>query len=120
VDLTEQMLVTANVFAAATARSRATLATKLRNDGKFFDRVEAGGGVLLQHYEQVMRWFSDNWPAAVPWPAGVLRLGGGATGRCRYEQDLRWFSDNWPAAVPWPAAVTRPGSGDGCRWCGAP
>lgn len=53
--------------------SRARLATLIANDGKFFDRVENGGGFTIRTYERALQWFSDHWPTEKPWPTEVPR-----------------------------------------------
>lgn len=56
------MLAVASVYCISADVSRSTLGRFIVNDGKFFDRIEAGGGCTLQTYEKVMKWFQANKP----------------------------------------------------------
>jgi len=49
-------------YCEITKKSPATIATKVMNDGKFFDRLEAGGSCTMRTYEKVMQWFILNTP----------------------------------------------------------
>lgn len=35
---------------------RATLATLLVNDGKFFDRIDDGGSMTIKTYQRILTW----------------------------------------------------------------
>ena len=72
-DLKATLLAVANSYCAATDMSKARLATLIANDGKFFDRIEAGGGFTVRTFETGMRWLSAHWPAEHAWPAGIQR-----------------------------------------------
>jgi hypothetical protein len=67
------LLTIAHAFGTATNRSLARVSTMVRNDGKFFDRLERGAGCTMATYEACMQWFADNWPEDAEWPTGVTR-----------------------------------------------
>ena len=71
----QQLLTLAATYAGATDRSRARVATMVRNCGHFFDRLESGSSCTVDTYLKVKQWFADNWPADTPWPAGVHHAG---------------------------------------------
>jgi hypothetical protein len=71
--LKSSLLNIAERHCLATGMSKARLATLIANDGKFFDRIEAGGGFTARTYERALQWFSTNWPDNAEWPAGVER-----------------------------------------------
>jgi len=71
--MTDSLLTLAERYSAATGMSQARLATLVRNDGKFFDRLRAGGGVLTHTYEASVRWFGERWPEGADWPAEIER-----------------------------------------------
>ena len=50
----------------------ATLGTYAAGDGKFFPRLSEGR-VTIRRAERVLQWFSDNWPAGLPWPDDIPR-----------------------------------------------
>ena len=69
--LKDQLLAVARAYTAATGRSLARVATIVRNDGKFFYRLAAGGDCGTGVYELCMAWFAAHWPVGAPWPDGV-------------------------------------------------
>lgn len=58
----EKLLQAADFYCERTGKSRATLATLVTNHGKFFDRIEGGGGCTVDTYEKVMSWIKENTP----------------------------------------------------------
>lgn len=74
-DYKTDLLAVARAFGNATSRSLARVSTMVRNDGKFFDRLERGAGCTMATYQICMQWFADNWPDAAAWPDGVARPG---------------------------------------------
>ena len=64
-DHTKEILKAASNYCDLTGLSRATVATKVMNDGKFFDRIEGGGGFTIQTYQKVKRWFQENSPKQI-------------------------------------------------------
>ncbi|HEX3065177.1 MAG TPA: hypothetical protein VHQ39_06830 [Dongiaceae bacterium] len=56
-DLTTHLLRSAEAYCRRTGLSKARLATIVINDGKFFDRVAAGGGLTVKTYEKFMAHF---------------------------------------------------------------
>lgn len=60
-------------FAASRQLSTARVATLAAGDWRFFDRVGAGASFTVRKYDEVMGWFSANWPEGAEWPAGVPR-----------------------------------------------
>lgn len=59
-DLKAELLAQAETYCATAKISRARLATLVANDGKFFDRIEAGGGFTVRMYERFMGYFHDH------------------------------------------------------------
>lgn len=55
--LKEQLLEAAETYCRRTGKSKARLATIVANDGKFFDRLEAGGDCTTGMYERFMAFF---------------------------------------------------------------
>lgn len=56
-----------------TGRSEATISTKIVGQARLFSRLKAGRGCNAHTYQNVMDWFSANWPADLEWPADVPR-----------------------------------------------
>lgn len=58
-DLTAQLLAKADAYCARTGLSKATLASKVARDGKFFDRIGRGSTLTVKMYERFMAFFAD-------------------------------------------------------------
>lgn len=72
-DYKADLLTVARAFGNATNRSLSRVSTMVRNDGKFFDRLDRGAGCTMATYEICMQWFANHWPDGVEWPSGVAR-----------------------------------------------
>lgn len=59
-DLKSELLVKAGSYCKTAKISRARLATLVANDGKFFDRIESGGGLTIRMYERFIAYFREN------------------------------------------------------------
>jgi len=74
----DQLRRNLNRCAAAFRRERdigsATLGRLAAGDWRFFDRLgEEGKTFTARKYDEIIQWFSDNWPANAVWPDGVAR-----------------------------------------------
>lgn len=72
-ELRSHLVTCANAYAAAAVLSLTTVGGRAANDWRFFDRVAAGAGFTVSKYDEVVGWFSANWPAETAWPADVPR-----------------------------------------------
>lgn len=59
-DLKSELLAQADEYCATARISKARLATLVANDGKFFDRIEGGGGLTIKMYERFLTYFRAN------------------------------------------------------------
>lgn len=61
-------MAAAAVWAQANGRSEATLATRVVNDGKLFDRLAEGRSCNVATAERFFRFFRDDtsWPSGMP------------------------------------------------------
>jgi hypothetical protein len=51
-----------------------TLSLRAHGDPPFFDKLQAKeGDFTFRKYDEVMQWFSTNWPEGAKWPGGVIR-----------------------------------------------
>lgn len=62
-DLKSELLTEADAYCETAKISRARLATLVANDGKFFDRIEGGGGLTIKMFERFKKFFEEH-PAA--------------------------------------------------------
>ena len=67
------ILTLARLYCEATGRSLSRVSTVVRNDGKFFRRLDEGAGCTMDTYGKCLRWFSEHWPEGTSWPDGVPR-----------------------------------------------
>ena len=60
--LKDHLLSAANKYCERSGMSKARLATRVANDGKFFVRLESGGGCTLETYERVIAYLDEHMP----------------------------------------------------------
>lgn len=72
-DYRSQLLAVAKAYASARDLSLARVSTLVRNDGKFFKRLEEGAGCTMETFQRTLEWFSSNWPSQATWPAETPR-----------------------------------------------
>lgn len=70
-DLKEHLLTCAASYCAATGLADSTVGRVVTADGRFFERLRDGKTFTVKKYDDVIRWFSANWPDAVVWPDNV-------------------------------------------------
>ena len=54
-------------------KSHWAISMRLFGKGDFFAKLIAGGDCRTATAERAIRWFSDNWPEDLQWPAGIDR-----------------------------------------------
>ena len=59
-------------FSAASSLSASTIARAAAGDWRFFERVQTRS-FTARKYDEVLRWFSSNWPDGAVWPEDVDR-----------------------------------------------
>ena len=59
-DLKQELISAAGAYCDQAGISKARLATIVANDGKFFERIEGGGGFTVSTFERFMAYFRDN------------------------------------------------------------
>jgi hypothetical protein len=72
-DYRAQLVTLVETYAAAAKRSEARIANLIGRDGRFFQRMRDGRGCSVDTRDGTMQWFSDHWPAELPWPEGIDR-----------------------------------------------
>jgi hypothetical protein len=69
-----KLLACAEAYAAQKNIKLTTLGRLVTNDSPFFSRLRADrGSFTVRKYDEVLRWFSTNWPDDIAWPDGVER-----------------------------------------------
>lgn len=72
-DYRTKILSLATTYCEATKRSEARVANLAGRDGKFFTRIRNGRSCSVDTLNNLVQWFSDNWPHESEWPKGIGR-----------------------------------------------
>ena len=73
-ELIRNLLTLAQAYSAKRTVSLATLGRQAAGDWRFFDHLcDSTKTFTARKYDQIMGWFSENWPEDLPWPAGIAR-----------------------------------------------
>ena len=75
-ELAAHLRTLAKAFAVARSFEISTVGRVAAGDWRFFDRLDDPTKTFtLRKYDEVVRWFSDNWPENAAWPDEVPRPG---------------------------------------------
>lgn len=73
-ELKANLLAVASAFAAARSFELSTVGKLAASDARFFTTLcEDGRSFTARKYDNVLRWFSENWPPGFDWPPCVVR-----------------------------------------------
>lgn len=73
-ELRLNLLRCAKAYATARRLELPTVGRLAAGDWRFFDRLEDDEKTFTaRKYDDVMQWFSDNWPEDKSWPARIDR-----------------------------------------------
>lgn len=67
------LTILAEAFAKHTDRSEATVSNLVVSHARLFKRLRDGKGCSVATYNNVMAWFSKNWPEDLEWPSDIPR-----------------------------------------------
>lgn len=71
--LTAQLLELGTLYASAMRLEDSTVGRLCAADGRFFARLRHGKTFSVRKFDDVVAWFSANWPADMPWPSDIER-----------------------------------------------
>lgn len=72
--LRDHLLALASQYVAFTGCGFSTLARRCRNDSGFFDRLQQiDKSFTVRTFDEVVAWFSKNWPDGCEWPADMAQ-----------------------------------------------
>ena len=72
--LRSTLIETAGVFAANAGCAVSTISRQIKNDPNFFSRLaDPTKSFTARTYDEVMRWFADQWPAGSQMPLGLMK-----------------------------------------------
>lgn len=72
-ELRSNLRTCAEAYATARAIELSTVGRLAAGDWRFFDRIVDGKSFTVRKYDEVMCWFSANWPEGAEWPADIRR-----------------------------------------------
>ena len=73
-ELIRNLLTVAEAYSAQRGVSLSTLGRQAAGDWRFFDHLrDTTKTFTARKYDQVMSWFSENWPADLSWPSSITR-----------------------------------------------
>jgi hypothetical protein len=70
---TDHLIRLADALAAHLGRAEATISNKAAGHALLFKRLREGHGCTVRTAKSVSKWFAENWPADLEWPADVPR-----------------------------------------------
>jgi hypothetical protein len=71
--LASHLLQLVGAYSAACQLNESTIGRFCAADGRFFSRIREGKTFTVKKYDEVVAWFSANWPDELGWPAGIDR-----------------------------------------------
>lgn len=72
--LKDNLITCAVAFADKKGIALSTLGRIAANDSPFFDRLRDGRKTFTaRKYDEIMEWFSCNWPEDLDWPKAIVR-----------------------------------------------
>jgi hypothetical protein len=71
-ELRDHLLRLAAAYMAASGLQATTLSQRAAGDWRFLGKLESGGRFTVRKYDDLVTWFSANWPDA-EWPADIRR-----------------------------------------------
>jgi hypothetical protein len=73
-ELRDNLLLCATAYSAASKRGLSTLGRLAAGDWRFFEHLNDDQRTFTaRKYDEVIQWFSDNWPETAVWPEAVAR-----------------------------------------------
>jgi hypothetical protein len=71
--LANHLLTLSELFCDARQLGESTVGRHCAADGRFFSRIREGKTFTAKKYDEVVAWFSENWPQDITWPSSVPR-----------------------------------------------
>lgn len=72
-ELKQHLIDLASAYSAATKMAITSVWVSALNDRAFPSRLNSDKTITIRTYDRAAQWFSDNWPADLAWPDGVMR-----------------------------------------------
>jgi len=72
-ELASHLIELARRFGKSKGLKETTVGRFCAQDGRFFARIRDGNTFTAKKYDEVVAWFSANWPSDAKWPEYVTR-----------------------------------------------
>lgn len=72
-ELIRHLMLLLDRYRAAARYEESTVGRLCAADTSFFSRLREGKTLTARKYDQVVAWFSANWPPEAEWPSDVMR-----------------------------------------------
>lgn len=73
-DLRQSLLATARTYGELTECAMSTVSRRVKNNASFFSGIaDPSKSFTARTYDEVMRWFADNWPDGAQIPLDLMK-----------------------------------------------
>ncbi len=72
-ELRENLQALCGAFSEEKKLKESTIGRLCAADGRFFPRLRDGNTFTAKKYDEIVLWFSSNWPDGLSWPANIER-----------------------------------------------
>lgn len=73
-DLRQSLLSTARIYGDLTDCAMSTVSRRVKNNASFFSGIaDPSKSFTARTYDEVMRWFADNWPEGAQVPLDLMK-----------------------------------------------
>lgn len=72
-ELVRHLLTLLELFSESKGLAESTIGRLCIKDGAFFPRLRSGSSLSVRKYDEIVLWFSENWPETAVWPEDVNR-----------------------------------------------
>ena len=99
------LLILAERYGSNKSIALSTVSLYAAGQGRLMERLRAGCGITVGRRDRILQWFSDHWPAGLPWPEEISRpypaspaeAGAGCRGAAAGNERRRAFSPRVPS-----------------------
>ena len=67
------LLILAERYGSNKSIALSTVSLYAAGQGRLMERLRAGCGITVGRRDRILQWFSDHWPAGLPWPEEISR-----------------------------------------------
>lgn len=72
-ELANTLITLGTIYGAAIGLQETTVGRQCAADARFFSRIRGGRTFTVKKFDDVVLWFSHNWPEKAVWPENIIR-----------------------------------------------